>query len=500
MKVSCIDATAEDRIALQRNIEDVYKSCRSTIGHVPLVKLYPASKAEALINHPPKVFAVGPGFEMEEAYLTCKELKRTHPEVPVLLFIRPESYSLRQLQRFDPVTDEVFQISVDRERLIHKFCIYGTRKTSLQNGKLVSVHGVKGGVGATSMVSAMAHAAQANGQSAIVVDLSAKGSFCIYMGSERWQSPDYKSALINKIVPDESLLDKCITSAPNGIPILLPPADAVTGASVGSKVREMWIRDPEYLDITFSMIDLLKERYDIIFVDLGSVEGVLGFGMIARADAKVLVTSNDPASVHMLGKELAMLSQTPGEGSIFVLTNELIEKGLNKRDIEDFLAINDHFDVTMKLLEPISFDNHGRKWIGTGNSFYTECSKKSQKVFEQMLPIILRSKEDLTREVEPKSLKEGIKSLLGRSKNIPRLKAPLMALPNNTTEESFSELDVDLPATDNLLRPILDAAVDNSEKEEFQPEVGEVVMYSKPMPIEELPEEEKKQVNGFSGY
>lgn len=393
MKIACIDRSASDRLKLHHLFEDAYESARNIAGHVVGNSAYPATLEEALLSTAPDVIAVGPTFNVEEAYSACRKLNAAFPNTTLFLFLSNENYSLRSLRRFSSLCTEVFSVDEPKTRLLHKLAQVDSGARHLRAGKLILIDGVKGGVGATTITAGLAHAAEAAGKTAVVVDLSPYASLIHYMQSHRWQSPDYATALLDGIVPDKSLVERCLVTAPNGVSLLLPP-------SGGTEIRELWLRDAQRFEITLSAIDILKDMYDMVLVDTSNAEGVLYFALATRAHSTVLVTSNDPASVHLLNAKLSNLASLPGESLVHVLINLLVDRGLTKEDVVDFLHVNDSFTPLMATLEPIPHEPHGRNWIGTGNTFYTESSSTTQQLLEETLATLLLTSEELERRRE----------------------------------------------------------------------------------------------------
>ena len=377
MKIACVDKTANDRVQLQRYVDQTYEQCRSAVGHLSLFHVFPASREEILFSTPPDAAVIGPALPFEESFLTCRELHQRFPLLPIFVFLAPENFSLRALRRFEGICCEVLTQQDAPVRFLHRLLAAG-QKSENRGGKLIVVQGVKGGVGTTSIVSGLAHAAQALNKQAIVLDLSRESSFAHYMGADRWQSSDYASLIVDQITPDRQLLEKLITSAPNGVDLLLPPAG-------GTEVREMWIRDGKRFETTLCIIEMLRERYDLVLVDSAHAEGILHYAIMSRADARLFVTSNDPASVHLLSHCLANMAEIPGNAVSRVLINLLVERGLKKKDILGFFASHDRLPEGFTDLEPLGFDQTAKNWIGTGNTFYTEASKATQLQLERIV-------------------------------------------------------------------------------------------------------------------
>lgn len=375
MKIACVDKTAADRMSLQERFEQSYFKARSALGHLPIAQISPASKEELLVSAAPDVAVVGPGYALEEASACCREIISAHPDVPLLLLVAGESYTLRTLRRFEQFTREIFSADEEPTRLLHALCRLQEHSRRRPRGKLLFVDGVKGGVGASSIAGALAHAAESLGHTAAVLDLSQSGALVHYMAASRWQSSDLATMLVDIIMPDDSSIERCTVTAPNGIRLFLPPSGS-------NDIRELWLRDPKRLEIGLSCVDLLLDRFELVIVDSASAEGVLPFALRARAHARLLVTSNEPASVHLLSRRLSELHRTPGDGAVHILVNCLLDRGLAKEDVVDFLILNKSFSEGMARLRPVPFDSLGRNWIGTGNTFYTESRRSTQRALD----------------------------------------------------------------------------------------------------------------------
>lgn len=430
MRIACVDKSATDRAKLQKFLDNAYEKCRDTIGHLTLAQLYPVSQEELLLNSAPDAIIVGGGFSGEESYGACREIHETFPSVPLLLLIQTNLYSLRTLKRFEPLCAEVLTYDDSPVRLVHVLSSIERRKQNAQTGRLIVVNGVKGGVGTSSIVAGLAHAGQALGKSTVVFDLSSLGSLVQYMGANRYQSPDYTSILVDGIIPDSAMVERCLTTAPNGVTIFLPPAG-------GNEVRELWLRDQKRFEQTLHIIEILKDKFDVILVDVAGAEGVLVFGLFARAETRLLVTSNDPAAIHLLSSALSRSVEIPGNSQLSILLTHLIENGLTKEDMLDFLFAHEHFHESMATLDPLPFDAHGKDWVGTGNTFYTECSTANQRRLEHIFRTLLLSAEELRsahskRESSLRNWKSSYSRIFPRKTLLP----PLRALPSSISSHS----------------------------------------------------------------
>jgi MinD-like ATPase involved in chromosome partitioning or flagellar assembly len=235
-------------------------------------------------------------------------------------------------------------------------------------------------------VSGLARAFDETGRSVIVVDLSRNSPFPIYMACPRWQSTEYASLLTEGLVPERSLLDRWIVEAPNGVHVFLPPAG-------GADVRDLWLRSEEQFESSLTVIEFLKERYDIVLVDCGQAEGLLHFALQAQSAFRVLVTSNEPASVHMLHSEIGALKDVPGDGALKLVVNETTDHALSRGDVESFLELIEQYEDEM-LLSYIAHDKRAWRWVGTGNTFYDESKKATRRELLNLAKCFIGSTEE----------------------------------------------------------------------------------------------------------
>lgn len=396
LRIACIDKDSKSRLGLKDLVESAFSNCGEGSSNFASVIPYVASLEEILLSSPPECVVLGPTQGVEQAVQTCRKIKTAFPGVGIVVVVEEEHFSLRTLRRFQSLADSTISSSDGQIRLVHAISTLAQQRKSLREGKVIFVTGAKGGVGATSVVSGLAHASESLGDSAVVIDLSAQGAFTQFISSQRWHSPDYAAALSDNISFDDRLLDKLLTKAPNGINLMLSP-------SGGSEVRELWLRDPSKFEGTLALVDLLRERFDYIIIDHSGAEGILPFSLAAAADSICVVTANEPASAHLLNSRLSELVSLPGEQNLQILINQLESKQLTSADVVDFLYANENFNSYMCLARPFEFDVRARSWVGTGNSFYTESSENTQRSLEELLGVLSLS----VSEAEEKAAQPG---------------------------------------------------------------------------------------------
>jgi len=393
MRFACVDKSASDRLKLKELLESSFEFCRDSIGHLASLEFIPATQEEILLNQtgvsPKKVASASPtlkridlqaeayagiilgsGYSVEESISALSSIRQSEELIPVFLFLSPENFSIRILRRVEKYNVDVFRTDESQTRIAHSLLKSSLSSKKNSSGKIIAVEGAKGGVGVTSLTAGLAHAASAIGRSAVVVDFSSEGALFQYLQSEKWQSADFRTLLLDKLSPNKLTIERSLTRAPNGINLLLPPAG-------GKEIRELWLRNNETLEISLSILEILKESFDLVLCDMGHAEGVLSFSVLSRADVRLLISSNEPASVHLLHEKLAEFDELPGNARTVVCVNLLVENSLTFSDIEDYLLSSSAAESVELVCLPK--DLNAANWIGTGNTIYTEGSKRFQE-------------------------------------------------------------------------------------------------------------------------
>ena len=442
MKVACVDRTAADRLELQKFFEDALCEARDTVGHVNLTETYPSTAEDLLFSSDVEAIAIGHHFTPDDIIVICKRLKEKFPNSPILVFLSEANYELRMLRRLQEFNAEIFSTAENSTRLVHTLTSIDFSIKNSNLGSLIVINGVKGGIGATTVTGGFAHAAHALGKSQVVIDLSPTASFLHYMQSSKSHSPELAEAIRNKQLPDSSLIERSVVTAPNGVEILLVP-------SGGMEIRDKWIRDPESFEFTLNAIEILKESYDIVLIDTAHSEGVLPFAVNSRADARILLTGNDPASVHLLTSAMEELTDLPGSTQTKILINCCDPASLSASEVIDFISLYESYDEEMVTLPNIPYDSSGHHWIGTGNTFYTESSTKTQQHLETTLDIIIGADLETAKQLESDSSFSGkFKDALSRFKSVKKTSSKLI-----NKKEANEQLE-DLAKKDNTQQEV----------------------------------------------
>ena len=380
MKVVCIDKDINIRTELKILVQSAFDCIADNLSY-PQVNIFSTPVEELLVNSAPDVLCFYAKDKIDDVLLLCKELESVHPAVPKVIFLHETLYNLKNLNRIEN-NYEVLSAEEKNITVVHKLCSIAKKSQQVVTGALINVLGAKGGVGASTLVASLAHAFSAYGKRAVIVDLSATSSLLHYLGAEKCNSPEYTILLKDDVFPDYAIFELILTTTPCGVSVLLPPFG-------GTDVRELWLRDTKRFEISLSLIETLRKRFDVVIIDNSRSEGILPFALQSRANMNLLVSSSEPASIYHLNQKLSVLLEGPGNFKTGIVINNVSRPELGKRDILDFLYVNSHFNEDFFDYPDVPYDTGGKRWIGSGNTFYSECGAKARGALDTVAYLLL---------------------------------------------------------------------------------------------------------------
>ncbi|MCB0360744.1 MAG: hypothetical protein KDD44_13945, partial [Bdellovibrionales bacterium] len=263
-----------------------------------------------------------------------------------------------------------------------------------------------------------------------------------FFAASRRVSADLATVIRERLTPDDATIRRGVEVAPNGIHLFLPPAG-------GTEMREMWLRDRDRFEVYLSIIDLLRDQYDLVIVDSARAEGVLPFALAVRATERMLVTSSDVGSVHLLSADLGAFLELPGSGKTRVIVSHGRRDGLTARDVADYLIESGTETRWVPEIASLPFDARGRCWVGTRNSIYTEGGKATRIVLDALAARCLKEEElgqptTLDARTRFERIRELMFSSPSRRLEAERRPVPMLALPNpqEVTTDSLASAEI----------------------------------------------------------
>ena len=377
MKIACIDRTAALRLTLLERIEAAIESARSSFGHLALGTAVPTTLTELAFSDPPALIVLGNGFSLDQLITHARELARSFSKVTRVAILDDSTLSLETLYQLDRLLHSYVANSDPECRLVHLLYQHLAAHSPTPRGEIIALCGAKGGVGTTSLVAGLAQALGAHGRRTLVIDLSPQSALLQYSLISRWRSDALTTILKQLELPRLDQLDSLTVNARNGVTFLLAPAG-------GNDVRQLWLNSADHLELSLRLIDLLRDRFDYIVVDIGTTEGLFPFSLASRAELIALVSSTEPAAMHLSHRALTQLLSLPTAARFRVLINHTSRFGLNGSDLRASLLRHEGYSDELFEFPPIPFSPAGQLWMGTGNTLYTEGSRQLRHAIDSI--------------------------------------------------------------------------------------------------------------------
>ncbi|MDD2942772.1 MAG: AAA family ATPase [bacterium] len=443
MKIACIDITAAGRDRLLAQLRAWLIAERQVIGHISRFEFFAMAPETINFSERIDVAVMGSGVGPEHAARLAEKISLRDDVTAIFVFLRSEDFSFANLQLFSQGSAEIFNDDNDRLRFLARLCATRVKNRADVRGRLCTFFAAKGGVGLTTIVTALAHAAQDRGQTALVLDLSRNSDIANSLALGKKFSTEFSSLLQQRCQLSLSDMASCIKTAENGINLILPPAG-------GAEVRESWIRASETLPTTMSLIEVALEQFDYVFVDTAQSEGILPFSLSVRSDERVMVSSNEVDSIYFATQKSSFgAGYLPG-GEISLLINCRSLFGLTAAECMRYVRNVTDGAIEWKELPAIPCDRSGSFWIGSRNSFFTESNKATRTALGKLLRHLAGEPESATQSCDHstplglllrrmRQLTRGQRRITGRSLlMLPHLpqRQPLVASEENETGDS----------------------------------------------------------------
>lgn len=391
MKIACVDCSASARLELQHLLESAIAAGRHTIGHVPLGDIECRSPRELTLAPVPELTVTGPGLALDEIRELSVALRRRRSEAPLIAIRRAEEQTLDVLRKLESWSIEPLFEGAAPALLLHSM-LRRLQSAPDRRSQIIVISGVKGGVGATTLTAALAHAAIEAGRRPLLIDLSAHSGLLHDMGAPRTHSSEYAALLGQRTSFDAAACSRFVTTAPCRIDLLLPPAGS-------GEVRDRWLRETHALERTFELLEALSASYDLVLVDRAHAEGLLPYALACRAEAVLLVTSNDAASIYRSIRHVQELDGLSRHPRTLVALTMLTETGLSANDAAGFLGarLSGHSNAPSELFI-VPDERRARTWAGTGSTMYAQSSKSSRARVRALLGMLMAAEERCVRE------------------------------------------------------------------------------------------------------
>lgn len=378
MKIACIDKTAAGRDYLLAQVRAWLVAERQVIGHISRFEFFVIAPETVSFSEHIDLAILGSGLEPEVSARLVEQLELREDVAAVYVLLSSKAFSFENLQLYSQSCAEVFNEEKDQLRFLSRLCAARVKNRKSSKGRLCTFFAAKGGVGLTTVVTALAHAAQDRGQTALVVDLSRNSDIACSLSFAKKFSPELSGFLQQRCQLSPQELKTCVQTAENGINIILPPAG-------GAEIRESWLRSSETLPTTLSLIEAALAIYDYVLVDTAQSEGILPFSLAVRSDERVMVSSNEVDAIYFATQRSSLGAGHLSGRTVNLLINCRSLFGLTAGECLRYARNVTNSEINWKELPAIPCDRSGSFWTGSRNSFFTESSKATRIALSGLL-------------------------------------------------------------------------------------------------------------------
>lgn len=363
--VAIVDALAESRVRVATQLSRTLAQPGADFHLLPRINVVPLAVQELKFHSKPHVVIVGPGL-VDQEITTISSIRTQLPDAKILALVpsnRNRIGSLEHLVRLG--ADDVVDEACNGTELLTRLVLLARRvDRNASAGKLVVVDGVKGGVGATSVVAALAETIALRDESVVVVDCDAANR-----GLSRFLRA---RPLINENL--QLILDGLRSSTPEFV--------AQTRATVVAGMVEIGCVPPPGSDERWgdadgvwirnflSVIEVLDESAGYVVVDLSRLAGKVREALIRAADSVIFVASQDPACLPATVERVKIASALVGaDVPLCVLRNERDRDGIVEavwhRELKRVADV-----ANLKVLrQSIRYTAAGGRWAVSGSTF-----------------------------------------------------------------------------------------------------------------------------------
>ncbi|MGH9939091.1 MAG: AAA family ATPase [Blastocatellia bacterium] len=282
---------------------------------------------EAVVRWRPSAVIIPLGAQPEQAWALCRQINAVCPETVIICAVQGSSSDLildslrsgaREFLRL-PINAEELKTVLDRAA---EFCA-GHSQSSKKRGRVIAVFSNKGGCGVSFIA---ANLAIALGAPTVLVDLNLQmGGLELFFGLK----PKFSivDLVKNRARLDDRLLASFLTPYSDNLSLLASPPDAEAAEDMRP-------------DDAVEVIDILRERYDHVVLDLPHTFDAITIAALDYADEILLALTLDILAARAAQRALAIFGRLgyPRQKVRLVLNRWSKQPDLELRYIERYLG------------------------------------------------------------------------------------------------------------------------------------------------------------------
>lgn len=378
MKILIVDITAEAQTFCYKRLEAFSLADKETLDlQVRLSNEHDAmqhvSEADVLV--------LGSGLE-HSAILLAKQAMAAVPWLHVIMFVSDEMYGGGAFRAAQSVgVRKVFPDSASPVDFLQELVAIHAefrREGRTREGKIIAFAHAKGGVGATSIVAALAEVCSVHNRRAILWDLDVETRDLSRSLTVNGVEARVVSSWVNgeREVSRESLKEALIPIS-SDVSVLMPPDRMAESMDL--------VCHTDGIMIVQRIIDLARVLFDVVLVDTSGRMGPATGALMRLADAVVIVMDDSVLGITAVDLFLSFVKSLVGDlERIVFLVNSLTGDALSVEQIAAELEPGHHLGPLPWRLDSIPKDLKGGQWPGSGRTMYSMGQKHTRAVLEKV--------------------------------------------------------------------------------------------------------------------
>lgn len=376
MNILVIEQTSEGQTNLVKMIDSFDSTDHDTLDiqvslATPQNYLSKIQQAEVVI--------LGAGLK-EEALLIAKQVKEISPLIEIIMFVSDKLYSseafrLAHISRVRKVIPEKAS-SLDLLQELVSIQEHFRNCGRTKKGQLIVVMQAKGGVGATSLIAALAELSDEARNHTLLWDLDIESKDLSRSFNAKGAQSQLVTAWINgtRELNRESLRESYI-SVGRFVSLLTPPHDIATGMDL--------IGHPDSIKTIHRVIELARISQDTIIVDTAGRLSPASGTLLRMADKIIILTDDSllglSAGHSFLETLLPLVKNNQDAIRIICAGNKI-----SNEEIKELLGGNCSLKEEAWSLPAVPFDQGAEKWPGSGNTLYSLGQKQTRRAIEDI--------------------------------------------------------------------------------------------------------------------
>lgn len=433
ISVYVIDLSADGRKQMVDRLSELATRQRLNSPIFPNLNFKPLSYNELRFNKAPDICILGSEL-VEYDKIAITNIKKVLPTTPVIACIESNEADLgmvEQLARLG-INDLLGPNSTPSE-FLQKILLLNKRVAQKSNSELILVDSGKGGLGVTSIVSALGEKLAEADKKVLLIDLDVETQdLCRFLQVRPFVNENLSMMLDENRPVVSDFIEQCYFRVWEDLPNLfcMPPI-----ANQNLNFDDL----RAYPRLMLSLLENLDKDFDYIIVDMAGSRGALFDIFYKVADILLVLVGSDPASMYATSqrlKKLKTLCHT--QTKIRLIENLKGEKGSYGTLLRDDFSRVANVKPDEWIRIPLNYCKRAKRWPGSSSSMFGQASVPLKNAISKMcLELKLITKEDLSL-FESIFLKLAGKLKKNKIRNVAKVKNPLknkVAILSNKTGE-----------------------------------------------------------------